>query len=149
MPHLKLRRSRVLATDPVHPGCALLSKRKSSMGKGLYQLPGGHLSFGETWEECTRREVLEEASLHLVNVRFAFVVNSNRFEEQYHDVDIIMQRVVDRKRSAKPQNFEPEHNEGWAWTRWDQLPPEEQLFFPRVHLREQGYQPFTGTGTFT
>lgn len=32
---------------------------------GCYALPGGHLDFGESWEEAGRREVMEETGLEL------------------------------------------------------------------------------------
>lgn len=111
---------------------------------------------------------MEEAGVRLSNVRFASVVNSIRVEEQYHYVTIIMQGDLDREQSGEPENLEPEKNEGistddafpvgdcgaaldrkcvwfsgWTWTRWDQFPPENQLFFPLADLRQQSFRPFS------
>ncbi|XP_069568932.1 nucleotide triphosphate diphosphatase NUDT15 [Brachyistius frenatus] len=137
----------VLVTDSAHPGCVLLGKRRSAVGRGTYQLPGGHLEFGETWEDCARREAMEEAGVRLADVRFASVVNSVRLEERYHYVTVFVRGEVDGRRSGEPQNLEPEKNEGWTWTRWDEFPPEQQLFLPLAGLRQQGFHPFRNTKT--
>lgn len=68
----------------------VLGKRAGSHGAGCWCLPGGHLEFSESFEECAKREVLEETGLTVKNVRLVGVSNGVLQKEGLHYVTIIM-----------------------------------------------------------
>lgn len=99
-------------------GKVLLGKRKNAHGEGEYAGPGGHLEFGETLEECAKREVMEEAGIEIKNLRFLCVSNF-RIDNNRHYVDIGF--AADLK-TGEPRTCEPEKCEGWNWYNLDYPP---------------------------
>ena len=56
-------------------GKFLMAQRHGAHGPGTWSVPGGHLEFGESFEETARREVKEETALEITNIRFGAVTN--------------------------------------------------------------------------
>jgi 8-oxo-dGTP diphosphatase len=88
--------------------------RKSKLGCGEWALPGGHLEYGEGFEETAAREILEETGLDIPPENFEFVYAVNTvFPHGAHYVTIFMKSFVHN--DAEPHNMEPEKCEGWIW----------------------------------
>ncbi|RWR85603.1 nudix hydrolase 1 [Cinnamomum micranthum f. kanehirae] len=120
----------------------LLGKRHSTNACDFaFGLPGGHLEFGESFEECGVREVKEETGLDIENVEFLTVTNNVFLDDPKpsHYV-VIFLRAVPSDSTQAPQNLEPEKCGGWEWYDWDHLP--EPLFQPLKTLIQTGFSPF-------
>lgn len=105
-------------------GKFLVQKRQGSHDAGTWSLPGGHLEFGESFEETARREVKEESDLNIKNVRFAAVTNDHFVDEHKHYVTVW---VMSDWESGEVKNMEPKKCTAQEWHTFDDLP--EPLFF--------------------
>jgi 8-oxo-dGTP diphosphatase len=98
----------------------LVGKRLGSHGAGSFALPGGHLEFGETPEECVTRELMEETGLIVTNVKFLTATNDYMPKDGKHYVTLFMVCVREEEKD-EPQVLEPDKCEGWEWISWAQL----------------------------
>ena len=99
-------------------GKVLLGKRKGSHGAGELAFSGGHLEYMESFEDCARRETLEECGVEIENIRFQFVSNLQRYKpKHYAHIGLI----ADWK-SGEPKVLEPEECDGWGWYDMNDVP---------------------------
>lgn len=120
----------------IRNGKILFGKRKNSHGEGSWCFPGGHLEFGESWEECARRETLEETGLEIENIRFATATNDLFKKENKHYITILM--VADWV-EGEARILEPEKCEKWDWFDWNEQP--SPLFMPQQNLNKKNFNP--------
>jgi 8-oxo-dGTP diphosphatase len=117
-------------------GLVLLGQRIGSHGAGDWALPGGHLEFGETVEQCAEREVLEETGLDIEVVARGPYTNDMFPEESKHYVTLF---VVAHAQGGVPWVREPSKCSAWRWFRWSELP--HPLFSPLISLYASGFVP--------
>lgn len=108
----------------------LLGERKGSHGEGMWAPPGGHLEFGETFEECALREAWEETNLQLQNPKVIGLTNDVFKETGKHYVTIHIK--VAYPIGQKIENPEKEKSGNWQWFSADELP--SNIFLPLKHL---------------
>ncbi|GFG26032.1 nudix hydrolase 1 [Aspergillus udagawae] len=101
-------------------GKVVLGKRKGSHGAGTWAFPGGHLEFGESFEACAVREVLEETGLSIHDVRFLTATNDVMEAEGKHYITVYVGAMV-KEDNAQPQILEPEKCDEWRWISWEDV----------------------------
>lgn len=100
-------------------GKVLLGRRgKNTTQPGTWAPPGGKLEFGEEYEACAMREVLEETGIKLEKPPIK-LMDINDIEDGYHYVSFIMSTKIT---SGEPKNLEKDKCDGWQWFEWNALP---------------------------
>jgi 8-oxo-dGTP diphosphatase len=117
-------------------GRVLLGKRKGSHGTGTWAFPGGHLEFGESFEDCARREVYEETGVKIHNIKKVTFTNDPFPIEGKHYVTCYVKAEIE---SGEVVIMEPNKCEVWDWFKWGQFP--EPLFIPLQNLIKEDLNP--------
>lgn len=115
-------------------GTFLMGRRKNAHGDGHWSIPGGHLEFGETFEETAEREVFEETNLKIKNVRFGAITNDHFKKEDKHYVTIWM---LSEWESGREKIVEPDKYVDMEWYDFTTLP--QPLFLPWNQLLQSQF----------
>ncbi|HEX6416469.1 MAG TPA: NUDIX hydrolase [Candidatus Saccharimonadales bacterium] len=115
-------------------GRFLMQQRQGSHGAGSWSVPGGHLEFGESFEDTAAREVEEETGITIKNIRFGAVTNDVFPDEGKHYVTIWM---ISEWEGGEARITEPDKCIAQSWETFDSLP--EPLFLPWNQLLQSEF----------
>ena len=128
----------------VRDGRVFLAKRQGSHGEASWASAGGHLEWGESLEECARRETLEELGVEVSNLQFLCVSNILAYEKHYIDFEFLADIGEQEPWLAEPGAFSE-----FGWFPLDELPEPmfeavrvalDSLLSGRYYYRENGSQ---------
>jgi len=106
----------------------------------VWQFPGGHLHFGESFFACAERETREETGLQIRCLRLGPTTNTVQWDPPSHYATVF---VIAETDSSRARRCEPDKCLGWRWFAWDALPA--PLFAPCRPLLEMQFDPFRKT----
>ena len=105
-------------------GKVLIGKRKNRHGDGEYSFCGGGLDYMQSFEDCAKQEVLEEAGIKIKNIKFLCLYNETTYPPRH----TIMVGFTADWESGEPQTFPDERVGDWNWYEIDNIP--EPFFIP-------------------
>lgn len=112
-------------------GKFLMGQRDGSHGAKSWSVPGGWLEFGESFEDCAVREVLEETGVKIKNIKLVAITNNIFKKEKVHSITVWLESSwVD----GEPQLLEPHKFKNQEWYDFHSLP--EPLFAPWKELKK-------------
>ena len=94
----------------VRDGRVFLAKREGSHGEDTWASAGGHLEMGESFEECARREAMEELGLTVGELQFLCVSNIIAYGKHYVDIEFLGDIGQEEPYLAEPEAFT---DHGW------------------------------------
>ncbi len=101
-------------------GQLLMGLRKDPYDKGNWGMPGGHLDLGETLEECTLRELVEETGLVADHaLQFGSVEQPITLSNKHYLHFGFLVKDFDEKEFI---NGEPDDIDHWEWFDLDNMP---------------------------
>jgi 8-oxo-dGTP diphosphatase len=119
-----------------HENKVMLARRLHVHGKGTWSTPGGYLEFGETPEDCARRETREETGIEITDLHFRAITHDVFIAEDRHYITIWMEA---RYLSGVARVNAPYEMAETGWFEWEHLP--EPLFLPLSNILSGRYYP--------
>ena len=101
----------------VRGGRVFLAKRQGSHGEATWASAGGHLEWGESLEECARREAKEELGLEVGDLIFLCLSNIIAYGKHYVDIEFLGDIGDQEPNLAEPEAFSES-----GWFDLDDLP---------------------------
>ena len=113
-------------------GKVLIGKRIGGHGSGTCMIPGGHLEFGESFEDAAIREATEETGLTDFEIKgIVSLGNDIAFQKHYISIGVLLESL-----SGEPFNNEPEKAIEWQWLDPKKLP---EPMFPHAEKVIKNY----------